>query len=349
MQGRILLHRESQVPMAETPYSSDRLATVFGGSGFVGRHIVRALAREGWRVRAANRRPDLAGFLRPQGTVGQIEPVQANLRYPESVAAAIDGADVVVNAAGVKSQHGPQSYEAVHVSGAGEIARAARAAGVRTLVQISGIGADSASTNPYIASKGRGEEAARAEFPDAIMLRPSVVFGPEDEFLNRFAALARFMPMLPLFGGGETRLQPVFAGDVALAAARALDGAAEAGQTYELGGPEIMTLRKAVQLVLRIVERRRGLIGLPFGVSGAIAGATEIASALTLGVFPKALTTTRDQVELLRENNIVSENAIAKGHTFDGLGIDPQGIEAIAPAYLVRFRKTGQYASSRTA
>ena len=333
--------------MADMPYSSDRLATVFGGSGFVGRHIVRALAREGWRVRAASRRPDLAGFLRPQGTVGQIEPVQANLRYPESVARVIEGADVVVNAAGVKSERGPQSYEAVHVSGAGEIARAARAEGVRALVQISGIGADSGSANPYIASKGRAEEAARAEYPDAIMLRPSVVFGPEDEFFNRFAALARFLPVLPLFGGGETGLQPVFAGDVALAAARALGGAAEAGQTYELGGPEIMTLREAVQLVLRIVERRRWLIGLSFGVSRAVAGATEIASAATLGLFPKALTTTRDQVELLRYDNIVSEPAIAEGRTLAALGIDPQGVEAIAPAYLVRFRKTGQYAASR--
>jgi uncharacterized protein YbjT (DUF2867 family) len=333
--------------MADIPYSSDRLATVFGGSGFVGRHIVRALAREGWRVRAASRRPDLAGFLRPQGTVGQIEPVQANLRYPDSVARAIEGADVVVNAAGVKSERGPQSYEAVHVSGAGEIARAARAEGVRALVQISGIGSDSGSANPYIASKGRAEEVARAEFPDAIMLRPSVVFGPQDEFLNRFAALARFLPALPLFGGGETRLQPVFAGDVALATARALGGAAEPGQTYELGGPEIMTLREAVQLVLRIVERRRWLIGLPFGVSRTLAGTTEIASAATLGLFPKALTTTRDQVELLRSDNIVSEPAIAKGCTLAALGIDPQGVEAIAPAYLMRFRKTGQYAASR--
>jgi uncharacterized protein YbjT (DUF2867 family) len=333
--------------MADMPYSSDRLATVFGGSGFVGRHIVRALAREGWRVRAASRRPDLAGFLRPQGTVGQIEPVQANLRYPESVARAIEGADVVVNAAGVKSERGPQSYAAVHVSGAGEIARAARAEGVRALVQISGIGADSGSANPYIGSKGHAEDAARAEFPDAIMLRPSLVFGPDDDFFNRYAALARMLPALPLFGGGDTRLQPVFAGDVASATVRALDGAADPGQTYELGGPEIMTLREAVQLVLRIVERRRWLIALPFGVSRAVAGVTEIASAATLGLFPKALTTTRDQVELLRYDNIVSESAIAKGRTLAALGIDPQGVEAIAPAYLTRFRKTGQYAASR--
>jgi uncharacterized protein YbjT (DUF2867 family) len=335
--------------MAEFPYSSDRLVTVFGGSGFVGRHIVRAFARQGWRVRAAMRRPDLAGFLQPLGTVGQIQAVQANLRYPDSLAAAVEGAEIVVNAAGVKSQHGRQSYEAVHVFGAGEIARAANARGARALVHISGIGADSASANAYIASKGRGEEAARAAFPEAILLRPSVIFGPEDDFFNRFAALARVMPILPLFGGGATKLQPVYVGDVALAAARAIDGGAKAGQTYELGGPEVLTLREAVELVLRVTERRRGLIGLPFGVSRLIAGGTELASALTLGIFPKALTTTRDQVELLRVDNIVSAEAISQGRTLAGLGIEAQGVEAIAPAYLTRFRKTGQFAPSRFA
>jgi NADH dehydrogenase len=333
--------------MAEMPYSSDRLAVVFGGSGFVGRHIVRALAREGWRVRAASRRPDLAGFLRPQGVVGQIEPVQANLRYPRSIAAAIEGADVVVNAAGVKSQQGRQSYQAVHVFGAEEIARAAAAEGVRAFVQISGLGADSQSANSYIASKGRGEEAARSAFPAAILMRPSVVFGPEDEFFNRFAALARVMPALPLFGGGATELQPVFVGDVALATLRALDVAAATGQTYELGGPEVMTLRQATQLVLRIVERRRALVGVPFEVAHLIAHGTEIASAVTLGRFPKMLTTTRDQVELLRYPNVVSEKATAEGRTLKGLGIDPQGAKAILPAYLTRFRKTGQFAPSR--
>ena len=335
--------------MADMPYSSDRLATVFGGSGFVGRHIVRALAREGWRVRAANRRPDLAGFLRPQGTVGQIEPVQANLRYPDSIARAIEGADVVVNAAGVKSERGRQSYEAVHAFGAAEVAAAARAAGVRTLVQISGVGADPASANAYIASKGRGEEAARSAFPETIILRPSVVFGPEDEFFNRFAALARVMPALPLFGGGATRLQPVFVGDVALATARALDGVAEAGKTYELGGPEVMTLRAAMELALRVAERRRWLVALPFGLSRIVAGATEFASTATLGRFPKTLTTTRDQIDLLRVDNVVSEAAIAEARTLEGLRIDPQGAEAIIPAYLTRFRKTGQYAASRAA
>jgi NADH dehydrogenase len=335
--------------MAEIPYSNDRLATVFGGSGFVGRHVVRALARSGWRVRVAVRRPDLAGFLRPLGAVGQIEAVQANLRYPDSVRAAIEGADAVVNAAGVRRQRGRQSYEAVHVFGAGEIARATSALGVGALVHVSGIGADANSKNPYIASKGRGEAAIREAFADAIVLRPSVVFGPEDEFFNRFAALARFLPILPLFGGGATKLQPVYVGDVALATARALGGAAAAGSTYELGGPETMTLREAMERTLRMIERRRALLPLPFRVSRLLARATEVASAISLGFFPKTLTTTRDEIELLRHDNVVSATAIADGRTLNGLGVAAQGVEAIAPAYLYRFRKTGQYASSRAA
>jgi uncharacterized protein YbjT (DUF2867 family) len=335
--------------MAELQTVRDRIVTVFGGSGFIGRNIVRALAREGWRVRAASRRPDLAGFLRPFGTVGQIEPVQANLRYPDSIAAAMEGSEAVVNAAGIKSQQGRQSYEAVHVFGASEIARAARAQGVATLALVSGIGADASSANPYIASKGRGEAETLSAFPRAIILRPSVVFGPEDEFFNRFAELSRFLPALPLFGGGSTRLQPVFVGDVALAALRAVDGRAKAGEIYELGGPEIMTLREAVEFVLRVVERRRALIGLPFNVSRLVAGSTEIARAATLGLFPAVLTTTRDQIELLREDNVVSNHATAEKRTLPGLDIDPQGVEALAPAYLVRYRKTGQYAPSRPA
>jgi len=333
--------------MAEAPYDSDRLATVFGGSGFIGRHVVRALAREGWRVRVAVRRPDLAGFLRPLGAVGQIEAVQANLRYPESVRAAIEGADAVVNAAGVKRQSGRQTYQAVHVLGAGEIARAAVTLSVGALVHISGIGADAASSNPYIASKGLGEAAARDAFPGAIVLRPSVVFGPEDDFFNRFAALARVLPVLPLFGGGATKLQPAFAGDVALAVARALDGAAAAGRTYERGGPETMTLREAIERTLGVIGRRRILVPLPFALSRLIAATTEFAAAASLGLFPKMLTTTRDEIELLRRDNVVSAAAIAEGRTFRELGVNPQGVEALAPAYLYRFRKTGQYASGR--
>jgi uncharacterized protein YbjT (DUF2867 family) len=335
--------------MAEYPYPSDRIVTVFGGSGFVGRQIVRAFSRAGWRVRAAMRRPDHAGFLQPSGTVGQIQSVQANLRYPYSLAAAVEGAEIVVNAAGIKSQQARQNYEAVHVFGASEVARVAREAGARAFVHLSGIGADSGSANAYVASKGRGEEATREMFPDATILRPSVVFGPGDDFLSRFAALARAMPALPLFGGGDAKLQPVFVGDVALAATRAIDGIAKPGATYELGGPEVMTLREAVELVLRVVERRRLLVPLPFGASRMLAQATEIASGASFGLFPAALTTTRDQVELLRADNIVSSGAVAAGLTLAGLKIEAQGAEAIAPGYLTRYRKTGQFAPSRFA
>jgi len=336
--------------MAEFPMSADRLATVFGGSGFIGRHIVRALARDGWRVRVAVRRPDLAGFLRPLGVVGQIELVQANLRYPDSIAAAVEGAAAVVNAAGVKRQSGRQTYDAVHAAGSGAIARATAAAGIATLVQVSGIGADPRSPNPYVASKGRGETAARDALPATIVLRPSVVFGPEDDFLNRFGALARALPALPLFGGGATRLQPVFAGDVALAALAVVGDPAAASRTYELGGPEILTLREIAALSLRIVERRRALVPLPFALAKLIAWSTEVSSTLSFGAFPpKALTTSRDEVELLRHDNVVSEAANAEGRTLRALGINPQGLEAIAPSYLYRFRKTGQYAARRLA
>jgi NADH dehydrogenase len=335
--------------MAEFSPSADRLAIVFGGSGFVGRHIVRALAREGWRIRVAVRRPDLAGFLRPLGVVGQIELVQANLRYPESIAAALEGADAVVNAAGIQRQRGRQTYEAVHAVGAGAIARAVATAGIDKFVHVSGVGADARSPNPYIASKGRGESAVREAAPAAIILRPSVVFGPEDDFLNRFGALARALPALPLFGGGATKLQPAFVGDVALAALAVIGDASAAGRVYELGGPEVLTLREIAALTLRIVERRRALVPVPFALAKLIAWSTELASTLSLGAFPAALTTTRDQVELLRHDNVVSATAIAEGRTLRELGIKPQGIEAVAPSYLYRFRKTGQYAARRLA
>jgi len=335
--------------MAEFPSSGDRLVTVFGGSGFVGRHVVRAFARRGWRVRAAVRRPDLAGFLQTSGNVGQVQAVQSNLRYPASIAAAVEGAEIVINAAGVKSQSGRQSYEAVHTFGSGEAARAARAAGASAFIQISGLGADAHADNRYIASKGRAEDAARSAFPDAVILRPSVVFGPEDEFLNRFAEVARMLPVLPMFGGGGVRMQPVYVGDIALAAALAIDGKLAAGQTYELGGPETLTLQEIMQRVLAIVERRRALAPLPLGLSRMLASATEIASAVTLGKFPQALTTTRDQIDLLALDNLVSEDAAKAGRTLAGLGIDAQGIDAIAPSYLQRYRRSGQFAPSRFA
>ena len=326
--------------------SSSGLAVVFGGSGFVGRYIVRALALKGFRVRAAVRNPNLAGFLQQAGAVGQVTAVQANLRYPESIAAAMRGADVAVNAAGVKIEGGRQTFDAVHAFGSGEIAKAATARGLRAVIHVSGLGADSRSASPYVASKGAAEEAVRAAFPAATFLRPSVVFGPEDDFLNRFAALARMAPVLPVFGGGATKLQPVYVGDIAAAALAALDGDDAAGRTYELGGPEVLTLRELMAYVLTVTQRRRLLAPLPFPVARAMASATHLASVLTLGKFPKALTTTADQVDLLKSDNVVSAAAISEGRDLAGLGVAPRALDSVAPAYLARYRKTGQFAAA---
>ena len=334
--------------MTEAAREANRLATVFGGSGFLGRYIVRTLVEQGWRIRVAVRRPDLAAFLQPIGGVGQIQPVQANLRFPESIAAALEGATVAVNATGVKAESGAQTYTAVHVEGARALAQAASAARVSSYVHISGIGADPNSASPYVASKGLGEQATRETFPDAVILRPSVVFGPEDDFFNRFAALACHFPVLPLLGGGGTRLQPVYAGDVARAAGAAVSGLARPGAVYELGGPETMTLREAAALALREIDRRRPLVGLPLGLSRLIAGSTEFASKATFGLFPKLLTTTRDQVDLLASDNVVSAEAEAEGRTLRGLGVQPQAAEAIISSYLIRFRRTGQYEVQRS-
>ena len=323
-----------------------RLATVFGGSGFIGRHIVRALAQQGWRVRVAVRRPDLAGFLQPLGDVGQIQLAQANLRYPPSIAEALKGADAAIIATGIQSQSGRQNFEAVHVFGPREIARAAAAAGVSALAHVSGLGADPQSANGYIASKGRGDAAVREFFPAATILQPSVVFGPEDKFLNRFAALARAMPALPLFCGGGALLQPLYVGDLALGCANALNRPEAQGANYELGGPDIVTLRQTVEMVLRLIGRRRVLIPLPHGASRALARTTEIAAKISLGLFPEILTTTVDQIELLRVDNIVSAKAHAAQRDLAALGVIAQGMEAIAPSYLARFRRSGQFANN---
>jgi len=335
--------------MADATFERSRLATVFGGTGFVGRHIVRALVRRGWRVRVAVRRPELAFFLQPIGNVGQIEAVQANLRYPASIGAALEGAEMAVNASGVKAESGAQTYHAVHVEGAQAVARAARAGGVQTYAHLSGIGADPNSWSPYVASKGLGEAATLAEFPDATILRPSVVFGPEDDFFNRFGALARFLPVIPLFAGGTARLQPVYVGDVARVAAAALAGETKPATAYELGGPDVMTLREVAETALRAAGRRRLLVALPKTPSYIVASATSFASKVTLGKFPKLLTTNRDQIDLLTLDNVVSDEAKAEGRTFEGLGIAPQAVDAIIPSYLVRFRKTGQYEAQRSA
>ena len=335
--------------MTEATIEANRLATVFGGSGFLGRHIVRALARKGWRIRVAVRRPDLAAFLTPLGGVGQIQPVQANVRFPDSIAAALEGASAAVNVTGVRAESGAQTYNAVHIAGARALAQAVSSSGVATYVHFSGIGADAKSSSPYIASKGLGEQATRDAFPDAIIMRPSVVFGPEDDFFNRFGALACYLPVLPLLAGGDTRIQPVYAGDVGQAADAALAGIAKAGAIYELGGPQTMTLREAAELTLRVIDRRRPLIGLPLGPSRWIAASTEFAAWATMGLFPKLLTTTRDQVDLLASDNIVSAEAETDGRVLRGLGVEPQAAEAIIPSYLVRFRRTGQYEVQRSA
>jgi uncharacterized protein YbjT (DUF2867 family) len=334
--------------MTEATRESNRLATVFGGSGFLGRYIVRALVHQGWRIRVAVRRPDLAAFLQPIGGVGQIQPVQANLRFPDSIAAALEGASTVVNATGVTVESGAQTYTAVHVEGALALARAAAATRVSSYVHISGIGADPNSASSYIASKGLGERATRDTFPDAIVMRPSVVFGPEDDFFNRFAALACYFPALPLLGGGETRLQPVYVRDVGQAVAAALSGLAKPGTVYELGGPRMMTLREAAELTLGAIDRRRLLIGLPPGPSRWIAASTQFGSKATFGLFPKLLTTTRDQLDLLASDNVVSAEAEAEGRVLSALNVLPQAAEAIIPSYLARFRRTGQYEVQRS-
>jgi uncharacterized protein YbjT (DUF2867 family) len=313
---------------------SDRLVTVFGGSGFIGRHVVRAIARRGYRVRVAVRRPDLARFLMTAGAVGQIHGVQANLRYPESIERAVEDADAVVNLVGILSERGRNRFDAIQAFGPGAVARASAAAGVKRLVQVSAIGASKDSEADYARTKAEGEEAARGAFPDTVILRPSVVFGPEDQFFNRFAGMARISPALPLIGGGETRFQPVFVGDVATAAAKAALGEARPGTTYELGGPEIMTLRRVMELVLEVTHRRRLLLPLPFGLATLQARLLELLPSPPL---------TADQVTLLRHDNVVSEAAIDEGRTLEGLGIDPESAEAIVPTYLWRFRKAGQF------
>jgi NADH dehydrogenase len=326
-----------------------RLVTIFGGSGFVGRHLVRALLKRGWRVRVAVRRPDLAGHLQPQGTVGQVHAVQANLRYPESVARAVQGSDAVVNLVGILQPQGRQTFDAVQAAGAEAIASAAATAGIATLVHMSAIGADAASDSEYARSKAAGEAAMLSHVPDAAIMRASIIFGPEDSFFNRFAALARMLPVLPLVGGGETKFQPVFVGDVAEALARAVEGRVPGGSVHELGGPAVKTFRELMEFVCETTGRKRLLAPLPWPLATLQAGALEFADKLTFGLLPDTLMMTRDQVTLLKSDNIVSHAAIAEGRTLQGLGIEPTSIEAVVPGYLWRFRKTGQFNQARSA
>ncbi len=315
--------------MTDTP--NDRLVTVFGGSGFLGRYAVRALAQSGFRIRVAVRRPDLAYNLQPLGRVGQIHAVQANLRYPDSVMQAAEDADSVVNLVGVLHSMGAQTFDAVQAEGAATVARAARENGAK-LIHVSAIGADPKSESAYARTKAAGEKAALAE--DAVVFRPSIVFGPEDDFFNRFAALARLSPVLPLIGGGQTLFQPVFVGDVAVAILKAAEGHATPGTIYELGGPEVKSFRELMELMLREIGRERLLVSLPFWLAKL--------QAFFLETLPGKLLT-RDQVELLKANNVVSKKAEREYRTLQGLGIGPTSMEAILEGYLWRFRKAGQF------
>ena len=334
--------------MAETLVRTGKLVTVFGGSGFVGRYVSKALAEHGWRVRVAARRPGLAFPQQVSGKVGQITAVQANLRYPESVARAVRDADAVVNLVGLLSKAGPQTFRAIHVEGTQAIVDAVKAAGIARYVQMSAIGADPDSPAEYGKTKAEAEAIVRATLPEAVIVRPSIVFGPEDKFFNRFAAMARLFPALPLIGGGNGLMQPVFVGDVAEAIALAVDGKAEAGTTYELGGPDARRFKEVMAFILETTGRRRALVPLPLPAAMAMARATETAKGLAFGLFPEMLDMTQDQVRLLQVDNVVSAQAKAEGRTLQGLGIRPESFEAYVPGYLSRFRKTGQYAAYRT-
>ncbi len=316
----------------------DTLVTVFGGSGFLGRHVVRALAKRGYRIRVAVRRPDLAGHLQPLGHVGQIHAVQANLRFPRSLETAARDSQIVINLVGILFERGRQRFDTVQTFGAEQVALAAAAHGAR-VIHVSAIGADENSTALYARSKAAGEKLVRAAQPATIIMRPSIVFGPEDDFFNRFASLARFAPALPLIGGGETRFQPVFVGDVAAAITAAVDGTAQASTVYELGGPDVRSFRQLMEYVLATIERRRLLLPLPFPIAKLM--------ATFLQFLPKP-PLTPDQVDLLRTDNVVTDAANREGRTLAGLGIAPTTIAAIVPSYLWRFRKTGQFRSRAT-
>lgn len=314
------------------------LVTVFGGTGFIGRQVVRSLARQGFRVRAVARNVGRGYRLRMLGDVGQIEVVQANIRDAASVARALEGAEACVNLVGVLFEAGRQGFQTIHAMGARTIAEAAAAAGVRQLVHFSAIGADEASPARYARTKAMGEAAVRAAFPGAVILRPSIVFGPEDGFFNRFASLASLSPALPLVGGGETRFQPVFVGDVAAAVARVLTTPGTAGRTYELGGPAVYSFRELLEFICRETGRSPVLAPLPWPLAGVVGMVGDVQAAV-LPVIPPMLTS--DQVKMLKVDNVVADGAPG----LSDLGIEPKAVEAVTPAYLYRYRKGGQYAA----
>jgi uncharacterized protein YbjT (DUF2867 family) len=315
------------------------LVTVFGGSGFIGAQAVRQLAKAGWRIRVAVRNPAKAYAMRLHGDVGQIDVVQANLRNPASLRRALVGAQAVVNLVAVAYETGRQGFQALHVMGAKNVAEAANAEGVGRFVQMSALGADANSESKYARTKAEGEAAVRAVYPDAIIVRPSVVFGPEDDFFNRFAAMAQISPVLPLVGGGHTRFQPVFVGDVGKALAILTASPEAVGQTYELGGPAAYSFRELMELMLSEIGKRRLLLSVPWPVANLLGSVGD----LSLGLIGDGLIKppiTSDQVPLLKTDNVVS--GALPGLT--DLRITPTTLEAVLPEYLYRYRKGGQYA-----
>ncbi len=315
------------------------IVSIIGGSGFIGRHVTAALAARGWRIRIVCRRPDLAGFLQPLGDAGQIAFVQANVRNPQSLRPALAGSHAVLNLAGILREQGRQTFEAVHVEGAQAVARAARDAGAERLIHVSAIGADAGSPSRYGRSKAEGERRVKQAFAGAVIVRPSLVVGPEDEFFNLFADMARFSWVLPLIGG-KTRFQPVYVGDVAGAISALLDAREQEGKVFELGGPEVLTMRELLEFMLTVIRRKRLLLPVPFFAARIMAWPMQFIPGAPL---------TPDQVLMLQRDNLVSRAASEEGRTLEGLGIAAEGIEAIVPEYLARYRPQGQFTVVREA
>ncbi len=308
--------------------AQEKLIAVIGGSGFVGRHVVQALARDGHRIRVGVRRVERASFLKPMGVPGQVVPMQANIRFPESLDAVVAGADVVINLVGILQEAGPQKFSALQAEGARAVAKAARDAGATQFIQLSAIGADAESDADYARTKAEGEQAVLEQYPDAVILRPSIVVGPEDQFFNRFAAMARLSPVLPVVSA-QTRFQPVFVGDVAKAVKLAVDDADLSG-VYELGGPSVYSFEELMRLMLKVIGRKAFVADIPIPIASLMAKLTDWLPGAPL---------TQDQVKMLQHDNIVSQNA----RGFDELGLKPEAIEGQIPSYLYRFRRAGQY------
>jgi uncharacterized protein YbjT (DUF2867 family) len=320
-------------------HNRPKLVTVIGGSGFVGRAVVAALTKRGYMVRVAVRKPEIAYYMQPLGNVGQIQMVQANVRYRWSIDRAIAGSDYVVNLVGVLAEGGRQRFNSVHVLGAKNVAEAAAAQNI-PLTHMSALGADVKAASNYARTKAEGELAVLKAAPATVIMRPSVIFGAEDKFFNRFANLARFTPILPLIGGGHTKLQAVYVGDVAEAIALSVEGKLKRGTAYELGGADVQSFKDWMKDILKVIDRKRCFVSMPWWAAKL--------KASILGLLPNPLLTT-DQVTMLKSDNVVSAAAVAEGRTLQGMGIVPQGADALLPAYLWRYRVAGQYTKVREA